>query len=265
MSPIHHLCHLLLLLHLARGAQVQCHARDLYSLKIQVEDSNHLRISWEDVFRGCQDEDIQSVFIRDTKNTNFKRKITKGLDTKTASLKLNPCFTHSLSAQLIFTEKYNEEHGYPRVKSREEDYSPLQQVCKQKRSGEPVLPDSLKSCNLEIEWNRTTNLVEVVSGEVQGDSVELEELEVCAQDISNNKHITAAAMGCAALTVTSLVLAFWLCTKKQKIIWQNTTTESSDGEGPVEFDDGRYRQVTLDNPYDDRPQGPMTGPHGLHR
>ena len=265
MSLILHLRRLLFLLHLARGAQVQCHARDLYSLKIQVEDSNHLRISWEDVFRGCQDEDIQAVFVPDTKISNFKKHITKGLDTKTASLELNPCFTHSLSAQLIFTEKYNEEHGYPRVKSRAEDYSPLQQVCKQKGSEELVLPDTLKSCNLEIERNRTTNLVEVVSGEVQGDSVELEELEVCAQDISNNKHITAAAMGCAALTVTSLVLAFWLCTKKQKIVWQNTTTESSDGEGPVEFDDGRYRQVTLDNPYETRPQGPLTGPHGLHR
>ena len=152
------------------------------------------------------------------------------------------------------------------MKSREEDYNPLQQACKQKGSGEPVLPDSLKSCNLEIEWNRTTNLVEVVSGEVQSDSVNLEELKVCPQDISNNKHITAAAMGCAALTVTSLVLAFWMCAKKERrIVWQNTTIERSNGEGPVEFDDGRYRQVTLDNPYDDRPQGPMTGPHGLHR
>ena len=263
MSPMFQL--LIFLLHLARGNgnQVQCRARELHSLKIQAEDSNHLRISWEDVFQHCQEKDIQAVLVRNTKNADFRQTITEGLDTKTASLRLNPCFTHSLSVQLIFVESYNKKHRFPIVKSYEEDYSPLQQVCRQRRSGEPVVPDSLKSC-FEIEWNRTKNLVEVVGGASKGDSVQLEELELCPQDFSNNNHITAVVMGCVALTITCLVLAFWLCTKRRGIVWQYSHTDGTFDEDPVELGDG-YNTMTPDNPYDDRPRGPLKSYQGLNR
>ena len=266
MSPIHLLLHMFFLLHLAQGNQVQCRVRDLHSLKIEVEDSNHLLISWEEVFRDCQDKDIKAVVVKNAKNADSRQKITEGLYRKTASLRLNPCLTHSLSVQLEFIESYNEEHDFPIVQSNEEEYSPLQQVCREKRSGEPVVPESLKSC-FEIEWNHTTNLVEVVSGATKGDSLQLEELKLCSQNISNNNNlITAVVMACVVLTTVSSVLAFWLCTKKRRIIWQYSYTDNStNDEGPVEMCDG-YRQVTPDNPYDYLPrQAPMESHEGLHR
>ena len=241
--------------------QVECTVRDLHSLEIHVEDSDHLRISWEGVFLNCQDKDITAVVVKNTKNEDFIEE--KDFGSMTASLKLDTCLTHSLYVQLKFVDNYNNFFRFPIMRSNVEDYSPLKQVCKSKGSGEPVVPEFLKDC-LGIDWNRSANLVEVVSGSLKGDSVELEELSFCPQSIPDNNSIvtTVLVMGCVILIITSLAIAFWLCTKKREIIWQEEP--NSNERNSVEFFDG-YNEVTAFNPYDERPQASLRSTHGLHR
>ena len=164
----------------------ECHSRELHSLKIEIEDADHLSVSWQDVFQDCQSKDVKAAVFLDSHNAKVKEVLGNVFEKKVASVKLDPCFTHSLSMQLVFSESYNEEHNTPIVKSYEEEYFPLRQVCRHADSGDPVVPQVLESC-LEIEWNRTTNLVSVVSEELARDPVQLKELELCPPTRSSHR------------------------------------------------------------------------------
>ena len=242
----------------------ECHSRELHSLKIEIEDADHLSVSWQDVFQDCQSKEVKAAVFLNSHNAKVKEVFGNVFEKKVASVKLDPCFTHSLSMQLVFSDSYNEEHETPIVKSNEAEYLPLRQVCRHADSGDPVVPQVLESC-LEIEWNRTTNLVSVVGEELAQDPVQLKELELCPPNTSPNKVITSVVASCVALTLISLGLAFWLCTKKREIIWNDTDVPKTDIESSVEFGDG-YNTLGDINPYETRPAPErLESDRGLYR
>ena len=242
----------------------ECHSRELHSLKIEIEDADHLSVSWQDVFQDCQSKDVKAAVFWNSHNAKVKEVFGNVFEKKVASVKLDPCLTHTLSMQLVFSESYNKEHDTPIVKSNEAEYLPSRQVCRHADSGDPVVPQVLESC-LRIEWNRTTNLVSVVGEELAQDPLQLKELELCPPNTSPNKVITSVVASCVALTLISLGLAFWLCTKKREIIWNDTDLPKTDIESSVEFGDG-YNTLGDINPYETRPAPErLESDRGLYR
>jgi len=158
------------------------------SAKVKVANSTHLRVSWHDVFPGCDEVDHAYVVADEHKGSS--KTFSVQFDEKEALVSLDPCLGYSIFLRLFFHDdmmsylreseivQYNAMSPNPNISTVYgglfEEVKFLQNICLKDEEGEISIPDppeEVGKCVLNMDY-----VIEGVANETRQSNLIMMEL-----------------------------------------------------------------------------------------